>query len=74
MRRVYQRQIKPKRRGMLPTEYHPWEDVLLKHLPDTPVAPAVKGGPFGSLTPTLRRMKPGDKLYTLRCRYRVILR
>lgn len=75
MRRVYQRQMRPTRRGMLPTQHHPWEDIRLKDLrAGFPVAPLVKGGPFGSLTATLRQMPPGEVLHTLRCRYRVIER
>ena len=73
MRRVYQRQMKPR---LIDGKKvcSEWEDIRLKDLnPGFPVAPAVKGGPFGRLSTTLRRLEPGEHIYTLRCRYRVVL-
>lgn len=69
MRRVYQRQRKGVHRG------DNWEDFLLRDLPQrTPVAPSVPGSRFGNLRRTMKRLRPGEIIYTCSARFRVVER
>lgn len=71
MKRVYQRQTKPRYENGKKV-HAPWEDVLLRDI-CKPTEAVYAGGPFGSLSTILRRMRPGDRpVYTLSCRFRVI--
>ena len=72
MRRIYQQQC---RRGPKPWR---WERFYLRDLPKrgpgSVVAPNHVGGPFIKRRAAMLAMRPGELLYTWRCRFRVVER